>query len=278
MRASLLDYGFGGCHWARLLVVIESEGKIEGRLRGSGIEQRQQKKLRPSVGGDGAGEGEGEGLGLGLGFLVGRGFGVFGPVRGKRWRRGVCGAGRVIWGCVCAGRRPGEGSVCVREEGEQRVCGRFGEMEKRWSSERVFKNENRNARTAVWEIWQLAVRVGGKDAKLHPNSKAYNSNLNYSGHSLPGSKLLLRRGYLHLVSALLPPRRTRYPDCVSDVGALGGLHLQRFPDSAESGHMEYSPDRFQGKSSSRLRLDQVQRRGPPATPHDIIHSALSELE
>ena len=33
MRASLLDYGFGGCHWARLLVVIESEGKIEGRLR-----------------------------------------------------------------------------------------------------------------------------------------------------------------------------------------------------------------------------------------------------
>jgi len=71
---------------------------------------------------------------------------------------------------------------------------------------------------------------------------------------------------------------TRYPDCVSYVGALGGLHLQRFPDSAESGHMEYSPDCSQGKSPSRLRLDQVQRQGPPATPHDIIHSALSELE
>jgi len=42
--------------------------------------------------------------------------------------------------------------------------------------------------------------------------------------------------------------------------------------------MEYSPDRSQGKSPSRLRLDQVQRRGPPATPHDIINSALSELE
>jgi len=81
-----------------------------GVWRGSGIEQRQQKKLRPSVGGDGAGEGEGNG-----------------------GERGVCGAGRVIWGCVCAGRRPGEGSVCVREEGEHRVCGRFGEMEKRWS-------------------------------------------------------------------------------------------------------------------------------------------------
>jgi len=42
--------------------------------------------------------------------------------------------------------------------------------------------------------------------------------------------------------------------------------------------MEYSPDRSQGKSPPRLRLDQVRRRGPPATPHDIIHSTLSELE
>jgi len=42
--------------------------------------------------------------------------------------------------------------------------------------------------------------------------------------------------------------------------------------------MEYSPDRSQGKSPSRLGLDQVQRRGPPTTPHDIIHSTLSELE
>ena len=42
--------------------------------------------------------------------------------------------------------------------------------------------------------------------------------------------------------------------------------------------MEYSPDRSQGKSPSRLGLDQVQRLGPPATPHDIIHSALSERE
>ena len=90
-----------------------------GVWRGSGIEQRQQKKLRPSVGGDGAGEGVGEGFGLG--FLAGRGFGVSGPVGGKRWRRGVCGVGRVIWGCVCAGKRPREGSVCVREEGAQRV-------------------------------------------------------------------------------------------------------------------------------------------------------------
>jgi len=30
---SLLDCGFSGCHWPRLLLVIESEGKIEGRLR-----------------------------------------------------------------------------------------------------------------------------------------------------------------------------------------------------------------------------------------------------
>jgi len=42
--------------------------------------------------------------------------------------------------------------------------------------------------------------------------------------------------------------------------------------------MGYSPDRSQGKSPPRLRLDQVRRRGPPATPHDIIHSTLSELE
>jgi len=42
--------------------------------------------------------------------------------------------------------------------------------------------------------------------------------------------------------------------------------------------MEYSPDRSQGKSPPRLRLDRVRRRGPPATPHDIIHSTLPELE
>jgi len=36
-----------------------------------------------------------------------------------------------------------------------------------------------------------------------------------------------------------------------------------------------SPDRSQGKSPSRLRLDQVQKLGPPATPH---HSALPERE
>ncbi|QCE05181.1 hypothetical protein DEO72_LG9g182 [Vigna unguiculata] len=73
-------------------------------------------------------------------------------------------------------------------------------------------------------------------------------------------------------------KRTRYPDCVSDIGALGGLHLQRFPNSAEFGHNESSPDRSQGKSPSRLGLDQVQRLGPPTTPHDIIHYALSERE
>ncbi|QCE07571.1 hypothetical protein DEO72_LG9g2591 [Vigna unguiculata] len=73
-------------------------------------------------------------------------------------------------------------------------------------------------------------------------------------------------------------KRTRYPDCVSDIGALGGLHLQWFLDSAESGHKESSPDRSQGKSPSHLGLDQVQRLRPPATPHDIIHSALFERE
>jgi len=56
------------------------------------------------------------------------------------------------------------------------------------------------------------------------------------------------------------------------------LHLQQFPNSAESGHKESSPDRSQGKSPSRLGLDQVQRLGPTATPHDIIHSTLSERE
>ena len=56
------------------------------------------------------------------------------------------------------------------------------------------------------------------------------------------------------------------------------MHLQRFPDSAEPGHMGLSPDRSQGKSPSRLGLYQVQGLGPPATPHDIIHSTLSERE
>ncbi|QCD98724.1 hypothetical protein DEO72_LG7g1 [Vigna unguiculata] len=56
------------------------------------------------------------------------------------------------------------------------------------------------------------------------------------------------------------------------------LPPNRFPNSVEFGHKGLSPNHSQGKSPSRLRLDQVQRLGPPATPHDIIHSALSERE
>jgi len=66
--------------------------------------------------------------------------------------------------------------------------------------------------------------------------------------------------------------------CVSDVGSLGGMHLWWSPNSAEFGRKGLSPDHSQGKSLSHIRLDQVQRLGPPATPHDIIHSALSERE
>jgi len=50
------------------------------------------------------------------------------------------------------------------------------------------------------------------------------------------------------------------------------------PKLCRVGHKELSPDRSQGKSHSRLRLDQVQKLGPPVTPHDIIHSALPERE
>ena len=70
-------------------------------------------------------------------------------------------SGRVIW------------AVCVREEGKERVlcvCGRFGQRKmrnggavERWSGGGFFKNENTNARTAVWEMWQLNyTRVCGK--------------------------------------------------------------------------------------------------------------------
>ena len=50
------------------------------------------------------------------------------------------------------------------------------------------------------------------------------------------------------------------------------------PKLCRVGHIELSSDRSQGKSPARLRLDRVQRLGPPATPHDIIHSALPERE
>ena len=61
----------------------------------------------------------------------------------------------------------------MREEGKERVlcvCGRFGERKmrnggavERWSGGGFFKNENTNARTAVWEMWQLNyTRVCGK--------------------------------------------------------------------------------------------------------------------
>ena len=74
---------------------------------------------------------------------------------------------------MCVVREGLFGAVCVRAEGQERglcVCGKKarrgfeGALEKlrsggavRWSTERVFKNEKRNARTAVWEMWQLAV-------------------------------------------------------------------------------------------------------------------------
>ncbi|QCE03971.1 hypothetical protein DEO72_LG8g2003 [Vigna unguiculata] len=58
----------------------------------------------------------------------------------------------------------------------------------------------------------------------------------------------------------------------------GWLAPVTVPKHYRVGHKELSPDRSQGKSPSRLRLDQVQRLGPPATPHDIIHYALSERE
>jgi len=50
------------------------------------------------------------------------------------------------------------------------------------------------------------------------------------------------------------------------------------PNSIEFGLKGLSPNHSQGKSTSRLRPDQVQRLGPPTTPHDIIHYALSERE
>jgi len=51
-----------------------------------------------------------------------------------------------------------------------------------------------------------------------------------------------------------------------------------FPNSAEFGLKGLSPNHSQDKSPSRLGHDQVQRLGPPAAPHDIIHYALSEHE
>ena len=114
-----------------------------GVWRGSGIEQRQQKKLPRTVGGDGEGEGEGEGQGFSQG-----GVRTVGGDRAERERERD--SGRVIW------------AVCVREEGKERVlcvCGRFGERKmrnggamERWSGGGFFKNENTNARTAVWEM------------------------------------------------------------------------------------------------------------------------------
>jgi len=110
----------------------------EGKWSGGAVQESrfQKRKMFALVGdGDGAGEGEGEGKGFGLGFLAGRGFGVSGPVGGKTWRRGVCGAGRVIWGCVC-GQKARRG-VCVcagrrRAEG-LRALWRNGEAVERWS-------------------------------------------------------------------------------------------------------------------------------------------------
>jgi len=51
-----------------------------------------------------------------------------------------------------------------------------------------------------------------------------------------------------------------------------------FPKSAEFGLKGLSPNHSQGKSPSCLGPDQVQGLGLPATPHNIIHSALSERE
>jgi len=45
----------------------------------------------------------------------------------------------------------------------------------------------------------------------------------------------------------------------------------------EFGLKRLSSNHSQGKLPSRLRLDQVQRLGPPTTLHDIIHYAQSNM-
>jgi len=75
-----------------------------GVWRGSGIEQRQQKKLRPSVGVRRSGSGRGRGRGIRVRVSRWEGFWGF----WTSWWENV--EKRCVW---C-------GSVCVREEGAQR--------------------------------------------------------------------------------------------------------------------------------------------------------------
>jgi len=93
-----------------------------GVWRGLGIEQRQQKKLRPSVGVRRSGSGRGRGRGRGIWVRVSRWERFWGFWTG-RWEN-------VEKRCV------GCGSVCVREEGAQRgfrALWRNGEEVEWWS-------------------------------------------------------------------------------------------------------------------------------------------------
>ncbi|QCE06924.1 hypothetical protein DEO72_LG9g1938 [Vigna unguiculata] len=78
-----------GC---RFRVCVARGREIE---RCSGTGESFSKKKNGSAGVRRSGSGRGRGRGLG--FLAGRGFGVSGPLGGKTWRRGVCGAAL----CVC---------------------------------------------------------------------------------------------------------------------------------------------------------------------------------
>ena len=108
-----------------------------GVWRGSGIEQRQQKKLRPSVGVRRSGSGRGRGRGIRVRVSRWEGFWGLDRLVGKRGEE-VC----VVRVCVCAGRRSAEGF-----EGALEKWRSGGAV--RWSSERLFKKEKRNARTGV---------------------------------------------------------------------------------------------------------------------------------
>ena len=98
----------------------------------------------------------GRGRGRGLGFLAGRGSNCWwrqsGRGRGRGIREGLFGR------CVCGKKARRGFCVCAGALEKEKW-----EMEERWSGGGFFKNENTNARTAVWEMWQLDyTRVCGK--------------------------------------------------------------------------------------------------------------------
>jgi len=72
--------------------------------------------------------------------------------------------------------------------------------------------------------------------------------------------------------------RLNYPDLYKWHWTSWWLAPMCGSQTLQSGLKGLSPNHSQGKSPSRLRPDQVQGLGPPATPHDIIHYALSERE